>query len=381
MKKQQEQKDEHLQEYFKSLDKIKEIVGRTKDGVIIDKGTHFEEIHLKEIKEEQYSKRKYKGEQWFKEHFPQHTYSYTKTKDVDEYTTINQYQLHFEKEAMIKILLCMNKFKVEFGGFLIGTIDDEKEVINIEEIFLPRQSVSGTECIFDDDDEAFIINRFQEKYLGIFHSHNTMGAFYSSQDESVISEALMLKGTKFLSVVISESATLVDRLTTIDMNQADTLLGKLLETEFIGYIFERTLDDKFTKHGINRVTVDNVNISKDELERLTNEIDRFYDEVKDMVIQKKTYPLVGTATELSDGELYDLIFQYPDLTERLFEMETSKIDLIEALIKISLNEHACSDLIDFLQNAEELRECSMEYGFGTEPNAEFEEYKREYYRY
>jgi len=359
-KQKQQEKKTHLQDYWESLDKIVRI---TNDSVTLDKGTHFET-------------RKHKGEAYFKKHFPK--YSYTKTLGVDEYKEVNQYQLHFEKEAMIKILLCMDKFTVEFGGFLIGTIDDKKQVINIEEIFLPRQSVSGTECIFDDNDEAFIINRFQEKYLGIFHSHNTMGAFYSSQDEGVISEALMLKGTKFLSVVISESTTLVDRLTTIGMNQADTLLGKLLETEFIGHIFERTLDDKFTKHGINRVTVDNVDISEDELEILQTEIDRFYDEVKDVVIERKTYPLVDSTTAIDEGELYDLIFQFPDLTEKLYEMEISKVDLIEALVKISLNETLCSDLIDFLQNAEEIRECFLGYGSGNE---EYEQYKLDYYKY
>lgn len=358
-KEQQEGKIHHLRDYWESLDKITQI---TKDTVTIDKGTHYET-------------RKLKGEAYFKKHFPK--YSYTKTLGVEDYKEINQYQLHFEKEAMIKILLCMDKFTVEFGGFLIGTIDDKKEVINIEEIFLPRQSVSGTECIFDDADEAFIINRFQEKYLGIFHSHHTMGAFYSSQDEGVISEALMIKGTKFLSVVISESTTLVNRLTTIGMNQEDTLLGKLLETEFVGHIFERTLKDEFTKHGINRVTVEGVDVSEDELEILQTEVDRFYDEVKDVVIERKIYPLVDTVTAIDEGELYDLIFQFPDLTEQLYEMETSKIDLMEAIIKISLNETTCSDLIDFLQNAEEIRECFLGYGF----NNEFDEYKRDYYHY
>ena len=82
-----------------------------------------------------------------------------------------------------------NNYEQEISGWLVGGF--EKDTIRITEILFPYQEVGGASV--DTDAKALIKLRKEYgdkclKIIGHFHSHNTMGNFWSGTDDEFISQ-------------------------------------------------------------------------------------------------------------------------------------------------------------------------------------------------
>tara|TARA_R100001594_G_scaffold2143_1_gene8750 strand:+ start:2344 stop:3222 length:879 start_codon:yes stop_codon:yes gene_type:complete len=83
-----------------------------------------------------------------------------------------------------------NEFKAEIGGQMIVEQDKDGDYI-LKDPEIIKQEVSGGECDLDATELAFYYSRNAKKYgdnvrFCWWHSHHTMGAFWSGTDDSTI---------------------------------------------------------------------------------------------------------------------------------------------------------------------------------------------------
>jgi len=105
----------------------------------------------------------------------------------------------FEFETNFKVILgddvkkkidwLVSNYDKEIGGFLVG--DWKEDSVFIDNILFPKQDVSSASI---DTDGMSLIELRKEygneclRIVGHFHSHNTLGAFWSGDDETFMKE-------------------------------------------------------------------------------------------------------------------------------------------------------------------------------------------------
>lgn len=94
------------------------------------------------------------------------------------------HKIVMERKFKDKIDWFSNNYQYEIGGFIIGEIT--KERILLQDLILPEQQVSSGNIKFEAKNLVKMRKKHGDiclKILGEWHSHNTMGAFWSKTDE------------------------------------------------------------------------------------------------------------------------------------------------------------------------------------------------------
>lgn len=127
-------------------------------------------------------------------------YHFDNEEDEDEYEKFNN---QIEGKTNIKLILTKRlKDKLDFlsyytntevGGFLtfseIKESEDEEITIVLNDILIPPQTASISEVDISDIGQVALRKEYGDKCLNIighYHSHNTMGCFFSGTDEEMM---------------------------------------------------------------------------------------------------------------------------------------------------------------------------------------------------
>lgn len=108
---------------------------------------------------------------------------------INKMETEQIFEVKIKKELEDKLNWFTHNYDKEIGAWLIGKITENK--IIIEDFLIPHQEV---DCASVDTDGKSLVKLRKEygdkckKIIGHWHSHNTMGAFWSLDDESFIEE-------------------------------------------------------------------------------------------------------------------------------------------------------------------------------------------------
>jgi len=146
-----------------------------------------------------------------------------------------------KKEVMLTLAHTMDTFNLEIGCILRGAVDLENKLITVEAVDFPLQTSSGAECTFDEKEEGMMLIKHDD-YIGIWHSHVKMGAFFSGKDTEVIKQNTTINGQKFLSIVFSKDKGLPKKkIMPFNLNSKDvkknTLNDFILNLDFEGAYF------------------------------------------------------------------------------------------------------------------------------------------------
>jgi len=93
-------------------------------------------------------------------------------------------KVYINKKLMNKLEIISTEFDKELGGLLLGKTTEEG--ILIESIIFPKQTVTGGSVDMDAKDLVEARKQFAKDWgriIGYWHSHNTLGAFWSAGDE------------------------------------------------------------------------------------------------------------------------------------------------------------------------------------------------------
>ena len=113
------------------------------------------------------------------------------------------FKVKIKYDILSKIEVIVSGFHSELSGFLIGKVKDD--LITIEDIIFPKQTVSGASVDIDAKDVIPLRNDPRWKnMLGLWHSHVSMGTFWS-QGEGDESHIRFLSQDKDLTVFIVSS--------------------------------------------------------------------------------------------------------------------------------------------------------------------------------
>lgn len=114
--------------------------------------------------------------------------------------------------------MCHHADNKEWFGFLI--CDTNKNEINVVDIFIPEQEVSGGDCELDEDAFEKSMNDIMdnkpellEKVKGVLHSHNNMDVFWSVTDTEFHENFLdyMPNTDIFVSIVINNDGKMLGK--------------------------------------------------------------------------------------------------------------------------------------------------------------------------
>lgn len=108
-----------------------------------------------------------------------------------------------EKEVYDKIRAFTEQFgQREIGGWLTGSI--EGSTVHVDGLLIPPQETSVGDVEIGDDDLIMMRREYGAqvcaRIIGHWHSHHTMGAFWSSTDEANMTQ-IMQPREKFLFIV------------------------------------------------------------------------------------------------------------------------------------------------------------------------------------
>lgn len=158
--------------------------------------------------------------------------------------------------------LCQIADNREWLGFLITETDNKTNTITLKDIILPPQVVTTTECELDTEKFLDIMVKMGEEtpevlsnMLGVIHSHNNMGVFWSGTDDHELHDTLikyMPTNKAIVSVVVNnkldtKSMVLIKGESLIQkFDNIDTVLEDFNNNEFeeLKKLFETNVIEK-----------------------------------------------------------------------------------------------------------------------------------------
>ena len=113
-----------------------------------------------------------------------------------DHMEVPNFLVKFSLKAHMKIQQLMKHYPhLEWLGYLVGKMDYENGEVIVDDIKIPDQSVSAASVYNVEYEWADGL-----PIIGVIHSHNTMGAFFSGTDDSYINQ------NHDVSVVVSTSS-------------------------------------------------------------------------------------------------------------------------------------------------------------------------------
>ena len=146
-------------------------------------------------------------------------------------------------ENLSKKLKYLSAYDFEIGGWLVGEL--KNKVYYLDDVIIPPQEVSGGETEQNGDSISWILQKHPKqvkRILGHWHSHNTMGAFFSAGDHS--NHKVIMNGKKlFLFLVTSSRVGGEDKKGKDYSYKGCVLLKEPFEIELDITIYEDEEDD------------------------------------------------------------------------------------------------------------------------------------------
>ncbi len=169
------------------------------------------------------------------------------------------FRVEIDKEVNDKMDWFTQNYDKEISGWLVGDI--EKDLIKITDILIPHQEVGGASV--DTDGKSLIKLRKEYgdkclKIIGHYHSHNTMSNFWSTTDESFISQ-YMEQRERGLFIVSSKGGGHRVRLelrvlVNLSIDELEYSVGGV-EDDILGEELRKVIKEKITENK-NIVVVD-----------------------------------------------------------------------------------------------------------------------------
>lgn len=107
-------------------------------------------------------------------------------------------------ELKTKLDILCSEYSYEIGGYLTG--ETRNGELFLTDILIPSQVVSSAHVEIRPQDQIDLLKRYKDKckkIIGHFHSHHSMGAFWSGQDESNMENIMKYK--KFFVFIVGSN--------------------------------------------------------------------------------------------------------------------------------------------------------------------------------
>lgn len=127
-----------------------------------------------------------------------------------------EYKIIIEEQAAAKLDFYVNATQSEISGMAKSRIDQEEETIYIVDFVIFKQECSGTSTVLDNAAQALFMAELMKRDEDLtewnvwWHSHASMGVYFSTTDTSTISDYSNWK--YLISLVANHKGELVGRI-------------------------------------------------------------------------------------------------------------------------------------------------------------------------
>lgn len=159
-------------------------------------------------------------------------------------------KIHIAPVLLTKLNVLSSEYAIEFGGYLTGEIKDN--AIYLKDLLIPDQRITTTSVHISSEDQVKLRQKFGDKVkdiIGHWHSHNSMGCFWSPTDETDMRSVMSFR--KFFVWVVSSEGNHLIRV-----SQREPFTYDFNDCEF--YVKNLTLD-------LLRKQIDNLIIRNQEI--------------------------------------------------------------------------------------------------------------------
>jgi len=106
---------------------------------------------------------------------------------------------------LTKLDILSSEYNIEIGGYLLGEIKDG--ILVISDLLIPSQRINSVAVEISPRDQIDLLKRYRaekcKRIVGHWHSHHTMGCFWSGQDKLNMNQIMTYKDY-FLFIVSSK---------------------------------------------------------------------------------------------------------------------------------------------------------------------------------
>lgn len=178
-------------------------------------------------------------------------------------------KLHITPQLYTKLRYIVENYQIEIGGYLIGEIRNKQ--VFLQDILIPSQQISGVHVDISAEAQLDLRRKYKDKVfkiLGHFHSHHTMGAFWSGTDLNLMEETMEHK--KFYVFIVGSTTGFLIRVSIrdpiqYDIENCDFFIDSLEFNNFRNSI-DKLVDENVGKSQINSGNSDDNEESDDDTE-------------------------------------------------------------------------------------------------------------------
>jgi len=139
--------------------------------------------------------------------------------------------IHITPTLLTKLNVLSSEYTIEVGGYLTGEIKDNH--IFLKDLLIPDQRISLSTVKITGEDQVKLRQKFGDKVkeiLGHWHSHASMGCFWSNVDETDMKNTMSFR--KFFVWVVSSNGNHLIRVSqrkpfSIDINDCEFYVKNL----------------------------------------------------------------------------------------------------------------------------------------------------------
>ena len=119
-------------------------------------------------------------------------------------------KINITSELLTKLNIISSEYHIELGGYLTGEIRDG--CIYLKDILIPNQTISGVSVQLTPKDQIDLLKKYGpdkcKQIIGHYHSHHTMGCFWSGTDRDNMRNIMTYKDF-FVFIVGSRGNNLI----------------------------------------------------------------------------------------------------------------------------------------------------------------------------
>lgn len=118
-------------------------------------------------------------------------------------------KVHMSANLYTKLQVLSTEYDIEIGGYLIGAV--RNGVIYLNDLLIPSQNINSVRVEINPMHQIELLKKYGDKckkVLGHWHSHHSMGCFWSPQDDTNMSNIMEYKDF-FVFIVSSKGQNLI----------------------------------------------------------------------------------------------------------------------------------------------------------------------------
>ena len=175
-------------------------------------------------------------------------------EEENEQETECDIHIYLDKKLDMKLKYLSSEFPKEVGGWLVGEFKDDG--IYIEDLLMPEQEVSGSSVDINPSAGPKLMKEYKDKckkIIGHWHSHVSMGCFWSATDETNMA-GIMEPREKYVFIVSSKGEHLIRIETKVPFRMSINKIGyEVIDEEYdkIGVKMDKELKKKIIEPAVS----------------------------------------------------------------------------------------------------------------------------------